>query len=229
MISTPYIPKPDYSLVYEPAEDSFLFLDLFEELHTQHYFNSLSNQKTPLVLEIGSGSGVISTFIATNRIIPNSIYLATDINPNSVEKTYETFKHNSNTSTNIPPFDIIQCNLTDPIINNSIDILIFNPPYVPSEDIPDIPVHDDNLNNNWLDLALVGGTDGMLVTYNLLDKLNSILNLNGEAYILFCARNNHTQVVINFKQKYPNFSVVCVINRKCGWEELAIYRFKKLF
>lgn len=227
MLSTPIVPDLDYDHVYEPAEDTFLFLDLFEQLHAEKFYleKERFNHKTPLIVEIGSGSGVISTFISTNKIVPNSLSLATDINLIALQTTLDTHLYNSPSTY---PFDVIRSNLTDPIRTNQIDLLLFNPPYVPSEEIPDIPDVEDTENTAWLDLALVGGDDGMKITNVLLNDLNRILSINGHAYILFCARNKHPLVVENFKNRFSNFTVECVIARKCGWEELAIYRFKKL-
>lgn len=226
MLPTPVVPNLDIDHVYEPAEDTFLFLDLFEDLHSNNYFKSpsLFSNKCPLVLEIGSGSGVISTFISSNKIIPKAFHLASDINIIALKTTLSTLKSNNPSSL---PFDTIRTNLTDSLKDNQIDLLIFNPPYVPSEDIPAIPNIDDNENSHWLDLALVGGHNGMLITDILLDNLNNALSINGQAYILFCARNNHPQVVSKFLEVNTKFTVDCVIQRKCGWEELAIYRFTK--
>lgn len=235
MLPTPVVPTPDYSRVYEPAEDSFLFLDLFEQLHDAGHFartsSTASRQPGELrvVVELGAGSGVVSTFIAANRIIPNAFHIATDINATALETTRNTFAHNCGAGAPAEaPFDVLRASLTDAFRPHEIDVLLFNPPYVPSEEIPPVPSVQDDASDSWLDLALVGGHDGMLVTGQVLASLNSVLAPQGEAYILFCARNNHPQVVQRFRQKNPNFSVDCVIARKCGWEELAIYRFTKL-
>lgn len=234
MLPTPIVPAPDYSRVYEPAEDSFLFLDLFEQLHDTRHFTTTSDRtsyRTPCrvktVVELGVGSGVVSTFIAANRIIPNAFHIATDINATALETTRNTFAHNCAASSPAP-FDVLRANLTDAFRPHQIDVLLFNPPYVPSEEIPPVPSVQDDANDSWLDLALVGGHDGMLITSKVLASLDTVLAPEGEAYILFCARNNHPQVVQQFRQENPNFSVDCVIARKCGWEELAIYRFAKL-
>lgn len=225
MLSTPIVKDLDIDKVYEPAEDTFLFLDMFEQLHEEQYFTNLNSDSTAnFVLEIGSGSGLITTFIAQHNIIPRSYNLVSDINIVALRTTLNTFNDNTE-NTNC---DALRCNLADSIRSNQINYLLFNPPYVPSEEIPSIPDADDISNTAWVDLALVGGNDGMLITNNLLNSLNNILAINGEAYILFCARNKHHQVVENFESEWTNFQVNCVIQRKCGWEELAIYRFKKM-
>lgn len=225
MFPTPIVPEEDYSLVYEPAEDTFLFLDLFESLKESKYFiNKQFSHSSPFVMEIGSGSGIISTFIKMYNVIPNSFHIASDINEHCNKKTMDTLLHNCPNSRF--EFDTMRSDLVSSIKDNALDLLLFNPPYVPSEDVPDLPI--DSTNDTWLDLALIGGKDGMLITNKLLLELDRVLAINGEAYILFCARNNHRDVTSNFLLKYPNFTVEQVIFRKCGWEELCIYRFIKL-
>lgn len=223
MLATPLTKNLDIDHVYEPAEDTFLFLDLFESLHNSSFYKDKRkfNNDCPLVVEIGSGSGLITTFISQHRIIPNAFHIATDINLIALENTTKTYKDN----TSYPVFDVLRSNLTDAIIPGSIDVLFFNPPYVPSEHVPPLPSIDDD--SVWLDLALIGGDDGMLITRKVLSSLNRILAVSGHAYILFCARNNHPKVIEKFKEENLNFSVELTIQRKCGWEELAIYRFTK--
>lgn len=231
MIPTPIVPDLHVDHVYEPAEDTFLFLDLFEQLHNDGYFkkrpsNSHHHIRSPLVVELGSGSGVISTLISSNEIIPSAIHLAVDINQIALKTTLSTHAHNNPSKL---PFDAVRCDLTTALRPNQIDVMIFNPPYVPSEEIPPIPDSNDDENSAWIDLALVGGDDGMLITRKVLDSLDTILAVGGEAYILFCARNKHKDVTEQFAENWKNFSVSVVIERKCGWEELAIYRFTKTF
>ncbi|VEU21224.1 DEKNAAC102125, partial [Brettanomyces naardenensis] len=111
--------------------------------------------------------------------------------------------------------------------NGQIDLLVFNPPYVPTEDVPTIPETTDQ-EDTWVDIALNGGPQGMDVTNRVLDQLDTILSSDGEAYILFCARNNPELVGKKFVQDHHNFVVQKVIHRKAGWEELSIYRYHKL-
>jgi release factor glutamine methyltransferase len=57
MLPTPII-KGDFQNVYEPAEDTYLLLDVLEE--------DLDREVFKVVVEVGSGSGCVSTFIAKN-------------------------------------------------------------------------------------------------------------------------------------------------------------------
>lgn len=214
MLPTPIV-KADYDKVYEPSEDSFLMLDSLEQ--EKPFLLEKFNKYCPIMLEIGSGSGIVTSFFQ-NQIINNSICLTTDLNPNACKTTLITGQLNKNQF-----IDSIQSNLNSSIRNNSIDVLIFNPPYVPAESVPDIP-KDENAYE-WLDLALEGGEDGMIVTNQLLNNLELILSNNGIAYILFCARNKPVEIMKQLESK--SWSSELIIFRKAGWEELSVYKIFK--
>ncbi|QHS72350.1 S-adenosylmethionine-dependent methyltransferase [Saccharomyces paradoxus] len=221
MLPTPYV-KCDYHKVYEPAEDSFLILDCLEKEHEflkQRFSNSLA-----IVCEIGSGSGIVTTFLMQNKIIPqeNSIHLAVDINPWALEATLDTAKLNSCKNNFL---EVIQTDLNSSIRNNQVDVLIFNPPYVPAESVPDVPESREEADQ-WLDLALLGGKDGMAITDKLLQQLEQILSPDGVAYILFCARNKPKEVIQTFLNSY-RWNVKLVETRKAGWEVLSVYSFTR--
>lgn len=221
MLPSPYV-KCDYDKVYEPAEDSFLLLDSLEK--DQKFLQEKYNDHLSVVCELGPGSGIATTFMMQN-IIPskNAIYLALDINPWALESTLDTAKRNNCENSCL---EAVQSNLTSSIRKQQVDILLFNPPYVPSEEIPDIPETRYDIDT-WLDLALVGGKDGMNITQLILDDLHHILSDKGVAYILFCARNKPEEVVEKMKAEM-NWNVELVEHRKAGWEVLSVYRFSKI-
>lgn len=221
MLPTPDTCGLDTEKVYDPAEDSFLLLDLFESLRNELSLKHFE-YRLPLVVEIGTGSGIVTTFINKN-ILPDALYIATDINPYSCKAAAKTNASNA-TSSN---FDVIRCSLTTALRYHQIDILIFNPPYVPTETIPEIP-KSTNEEYRWLDIALNGGPDGMDITNKVLDSLDHILSDHGEAYTLFCARNKPQLVAQNFQKLHSNFKVTKVITKKAGWEVLSVYKFAKI-
>ncbi|SMN21093.1 similar to Saccharomyces cerevisiae YDR140W MTQ2 S-adenosylmethionine-dependent methyltransferase of the seven beta-strand family [Maudiozyma saulgeensis] len=216
MLPTPYV-KCDYDKVYEPAEDSFLLLDSLE--NEQIYLANRFQNKLAVVCELGPGSGIVSTFMMQNKMpSQNSIYLALDINPWALDATQDTAKRND---CNKVYLETIQSDLTSSTRHNQVDLLLFNPPYVPAETIPEIPETRDDIDT-WLDLALVGGKDGMKITQLVLDQLDTTLSSEGVAYILFCARNRPEEVV---KSMASHWDITLVEHRKAGWEVLSVYRF----
>lgn len=212
MLPTPIVKNLDEK-VYEPAEDSFLLLDCLEERlpHLRRYRN-------PVVCEIGAGSGVVTAFMKCH-VFPHGLFLATDVNPAACLTIVETARANDESHFNT--VESCQMSLTSAIRRNLVDVLVFNPPYVPGEEVPERPATDDD--DKWLDLALVGGEDGMVVTWEVLNNLGAILAPGGVAYILFCARNKPDDVAAHMRRQ--GWTVDVVIHRKAGWEVLSVLEF----
>lgn len=213
MLPTPDIPLLDEK-VYEPAEDSYLLLDCFEERLEKH-----RQRRFPLVCEIGTGSGIVSAFLHAH-IFPDGIFVATDVNPAACVCAKETISKNSSSRNSLA--DVCQMSLTSALRPHSVDILVFNPPYVPAEEVPDLPRTSED--PSWIDLALLGGEDGMVVTWEVLNGLDTILAPGGAAYILFCARNNPDKVAETMRAR--GWEVETVAHRKAGWEVLSVLEFK---
>ncbi|ODV81062.1 putative methylase [Suhomyces tanzawaensis NRRL Y-17324] len=217
MLATPVVKDLNYDKVYEPAEDSFLLLDCFEEQSL--YLKSRFSSNVPVVVEIGSGSGIVTTFLH-QHILPESVYIATDVNPHACETVLKTAKDNSATNYLV---DSCQMDLTTAVRKQEVDVLVFNPPYVPAEEVPKVP--ETSEDSTWLDLALLGGPDGMIITWKVLHSLDTILSPKGAAYILFCARNKPDEVAE--KMRALGWDCEVVIHRKAGWEVLSVIRFTR--
>ncbi|XP_043557140.1 methyltransferase N6AMT1 isoform X2 [Chiloscyllium plagiosum] len=131
MFSTPFSPHVghgEYADVYDPAEDTFLLMDALEK-----DVKEIKQLCPRICLEVGAGSGVVSVFLAS-IIGPTSFYLCTDINPLAASCSVESARCNG---VNIQPIitDLVTGLL--PRLQNQVDVLIFNPPYVvtPSEEV----------------------------------------------------------------------------------------------
>lgn len=212
MLPTPDIPLLDEK-VYEPAEDSYLLLDCFEERLEFH-----RQRRSPIVCEIGTGSGIVSAFLHSH-IFPDGMFIATDVNPAACATASETIRKNSDRRK--LSADVCQMSLTSAVRRRTVDILVFNPPYVPAEEVPHLPRTSED--PSWIDLALLGGADGMIVTWDVLNGLDTILAPGGAAYILFCARNKPDEVADKMRAK--GWKVQTVSHRKAGWEVLSVLEF----
>lgn len=263
---------PSDSPIYEPAEDSYLFLDTLSSQFETSFLNSRfpPNSSTPLVLEVGTGSGVILAFVAANasHILGRNdvLTLGVDVNTTACSAARTTVTNalhvanttpvtgtNAATSTNEHPtdaastfLDILPSSLTTSIRSSTVDLLLFNPPYVPTESVPTLPnpttspTSKFTQDSHLFSLAYAGGTDGMEVTNQLLGQLPSVLSERGVAYILFCARNKPIEVrdrvrgwvgggEVGGKGRYPGrwrweCEVVAESGGKGGWERLSILR-----
>ncbi|KHJ88641.1 hypothetical protein OESDEN_11563 [Oesophagostomum dentatum] len=127
------LPTPLYKLsaaqqhsVYEPAEDTFLLMDAIEK-----DIQKLRDLSPKIVLEIGCGSGVVSTFV--NQALGGDVTsFATDYNPDALECTVETGRLNG------VKIEVVRTDLDSGLdhLENKVDVLLFNPPYVPTENDP---------------------------------------------------------------------------------------------
>ncbi|CUS25137.1 LAQU0S28e00298g1_1 [Lachancea quebecensis] len=218
MLPTPRF-SCDYEKVYEPSEDSFLLLDALEG--EQKFLQSFFTSKLTVVCEVGCGSGIVTTFMIQNNIpSEHAIYLPTDVNPWAMDSMVETASLNNCCTEMLSP---IRTNLTRSIRRREIDLLVFNPPYVPAESVPHMPAESEAKEGDWLDLALLGGDDGMVITWKLLDSLDEIMAPGGVAYILFCARNHPERVVEIMSTR--GWKSELTEHRKAGWEVLSVYKF----
>lgn len=223
MLPTPYV-KCNYDKVYEPSEDSFLLLDSLEKDVT--FLNERFQNQLAIVCELGPGSGIVTTFMMQNTIPnkSNSLYYALDISPWALEATKGTANLNG-CSEKDSYLEVVQSDLTSSLRKKQVDLLVFNPPYVPAEEVPEVPSTRED-TDQWLDLALLGGKDGMVITQKVIDQLDDILSPNGVAYILFCARNKPEELVSKIMQTQP-WNIEIVEHRKAGWEVLSVYRFSR--
>ncbi|VDO23230.1 unnamed protein product [Brugia timori] len=110
--------------VYEPAEDTFLLLDALEKDR-----EALEQLEPNVVVEIGSGSGIISVFCQQLLRVP-VLTLVTDMNFKALQCTRATAQLNN------VAVEAVQCDLLSALdhrLYGLVDVLLFNPPYVPTE------------------------------------------------------------------------------------------------
>ncbi|KAF2482032.1 methyltransferase domain-containing protein [Neohortaea acidophila] len=250
MLPTPSTSHVNYDQVYEPAEDSYLLLDTLSSASETAFLQRRFPQHatSPLVVEIGPGSGVVLAFVTAHagRIFArrNVGTLGVDVNPVACAATRQTVQTASASArADCGVFlDAVNGDLTTAIKPGSVDVLIFNPPYVPSESLPSLPVHDEHdaadargsfaRDSHLLSLSTDGGIDGMEITNRLLAQLDVALSARGVAYILLCAQNK-PEIVMAQVRAWPtrdasmlrwNVEKVASSGRKAGWEKLCVIR-----
>ncbi|KAI9144669.1 N(6)-adenine-specific DNA methyltransferase 1 [Paraphysoderma sedebokerense] len=210
MLPTPdlsHFSSKDYDNVYEPAEDTFLFLDAIES-----ELDILRKLKPRIVLEIGSGSGTVSTFVALHLGKAEAMYLCSDINSDATTATSRTAQKNN------VYLECIECHLLQPFLPrlaNSIDLLLFNPPYVVT---PSSEVGSTDITASW-----AGGINGREVIDRLLPTIQNILSPRGIFYLVVIEENKPEEI----RQLMKNFGFESqvVITRKAGREKLYIVKF----
>jgi release factor glutamine methyltransferase len=136
--------------VYVPAEDSYLLADNLEIKNGQS------------VLEIGTGSGIVAMY--ASRLTDN--ITVTDINSDACLLAERNFKEN-----NIENIEILFGNLFEPVENRKFDVILFNTPYLPTE--------EDEVIDDTINYAFDGGLNGRKVIDVFLDEVKNHLNDGG--------------------------------------------------
>ncbi|KAK4103091.1 hypothetical protein N658DRAFT_522480 [Parathielavia hyrcaniae] len=288
MLPTPSTSHVPYERVYEPAEDSFLLLDTLsspsEIAFLSRRFPSVpSTQKqpppppppsspTPLILEIGPGSGVVLAFLTAHAHAlfarRDVLTLGIDINRFACVATAQTVATavteaeggnasesgggSSSSSSNKGAGYLLgtaQGNLASAVRPRQVDVLVFNPPYVPTAELPSLPRQlgndsdDDNKvareekktttttyeeDSALLALSYAGGRDGMEITERVIAALPAVLSDRGLAYLLLCAQNKPDEVkgrIRGMEEGGPwRAETVGASGRQAGWEKLQIVR-----
>jgi release factor glutamine methyltransferase len=82
-----------------------------------------------ICVEIGCGSGIVITSLSS-VLGPSSFYIAVDINPEAVQCTKETLSTHSVLTSGCINDNMLTSLM--PRLAGAVDILLFNPPYVPT-------------------------------------------------------------------------------------------------
>ena len=136
--------------VYEPCEDSFLL--------AQAALSIIKNSEK--ILEVGCGSGIISASIKNKT---KARITGVDINPYAAKCTKEN-------GVETIRGDLLSC------IKGKFDIIIFNPPY--------LPTNDEERTSDWINVALDGGNDGREIINRFLVEACDHLAENGRILML---------------------------------------------
>ncbi len=125
------------------------------------------------VLEVGCGTGCISLSIASER--PGTKVVATDVSSAAVSLA----GRNRDALALDGEVEIVECDLAsgvDEALMGAFDVLVSNPPYIPSDVVPTLPLEVRGFEPH---LALDGGPDGLDVFRRLLELAPTALRPGG--------------------------------------------------
>ncbi|XP_062454125.1 methyltransferase N6AMT1 [Rhea pennata] len=216
-MAAPTLPTPRYEHVgphgpfrevYEPAEDTFLLMDALEQDAAL-----LKEARVEICLEIGSGSGVVSAFLAS-IIGSNALYICTDINPMAAYCTLETALLNN---VHLQPVITDLVKGLSPRLNGKVDLLLFNPPYVvtPSEEV----------KSHGIEASWAGGKNGREVMDRVFPLVADLLSTGGLFYLVTIKENNSDEILEIMKKH--GLEGTRVLSRQAGRERLTILKFRR--
>ena len=174
-------------------------------------------------MEIGCGSGVASVFLATHlrktATQPTEpAIIVTDINPRALQVTKATAAANSG---DLPlQLEAVQCDLLSallPRLTHAVDILIFNPPYVPTP--------DDEVGSTGIEASWAGGVKGRRVIDRAIPQIAQILaRPHGVGYMITVDDNEPELLAIEFEKL--GLKMVPSVRRRAHNEFLTVQKLQ---
>ncbi len=157
--------------VYVPAEDSYLLAD------------NLQIKPGQSVLEIGTGSGIVAMYASrlTDKIT------VSDINSDACLLAERNFKDN-----NIENIEILFGNLFEVVKNRKFDVILFNTPYLPTE--------EDEVLDDTINYAFDGGLNGRKVIDMFLNEVSDYLNDGGIVQMIQSSLSGNEETLNKFDE-----------------------------
>lgn len=171
------------STIYAPSDDSFLMIEAIKTL-------DVNGKK---ILDVGTGSGILGLYCAMR----GGKVTAADIDPLAIHTVGEIAQR-LEVQVNLVVSDLFSK------IPDRFDLILFNPPYLPS--------------TKFEDRAVDGGVKGVSVSDAFLEALPRHLERGGQALLLLSSLNDPAS--IQSRHKKLQFSAVA--KRSIFFEELLV-------
>ena len=184
-------------LVYIPSDDTFLLAE------------NLEIKKGQSVLEIGTGSGLVSMYAS---LLTDDV-TATDINYNALELAEKNFKLN-----NINTIKLEFGDLFEPVKDKKFDVILFNTPYLPTD--------SDDIINDDLNYAFDGGLDGRKVIDRFINDVSNHLNDKGIVQIIQSSLSDNDRTLHMFDRN--GFIAEIAASEKFFFEEIVLINAYKI-
>ena len=184
-------------LVYIPSDDTFLLAE------------NLEIKKGQSVLEIGTGSGLVSMYAS---LLTDDV-TATDINFNALELAEKNFKLN-----NINTIKLEFGDLFEPVKDKKFDVILFNTPYLPTD--------SGDIINDDLNYAFDGGLDGRKVIDRFINQVSNHLNDKGIVQIIQSSLSDNDRTLDMFDRN--GFVAEIAESEKFFFEEIVLINAYKI-
>jgi release factor glutamine methyltransferase len=154
----------------------------------------------PVAVDLGTGSGAIAFALATE--VPHSRVFAVEVSPQAFAWTRHNRELTGATNAHLRLGDLADAL---PELDGTVDVVISNPPYIPSDAIPrdlEVQLHDPAV-------ALYGGVDGLEVVRRVSATALRLLHSGGTLVL------EHGEI---------QGAVIAELLRGDGWTAIATHR-----
>ncbi|RKD21993.1 release factor glutamine methyltransferase [Caminicella sporogenes DSM 14501] len=184
------------------------------EILVEKVINHIDNTKEYNILDIGTGSGAITVSLA--KYFVNSTVYSIDVS----KKAISIGRKNADRHGVLSRIKFLKGSLFEPLeeidIKGKIDILVSNPPYIPSEEIEKLQIEVSKYEPR---LALDGGKDGLYFYRKIIDKAPKYLRYNG--FIALEVGHNQAGKVVEFMRKNGCYKDIEITEDLAGIERVV--------
>lgn len=198
--------------VLVPRQDTEVLIEYIIDFAKKHY---PKDKETVNIVDIGTGSGAITLSLA--HYIEKAFVYSVDIS----KKALTVAKKNCKKFNLEDKVKFLNGDLLNPIedlkLYNKFDIIVSNPPYIPSEDIDKLQVEVSTYEPR---LALDGGLDGLDYYKKLILESPKFL-ING-GLLAFEMGYNQGGDIVNLMKKDGRFKNMEIIKDLAGHDRIVI-------
>lgn len=177
--------------VYQPAEDTFLLA------------GNLQVERMSRTLEIGTGTGLIAIIAARKA----RMVIATDVNPHALDCAVKNITINKAYNVELRKGDLFE-----PVEDEKFDLILFNTPYLPSD--------EDEAVDDELDAAWNGGFNGREVIDRFLAGVKDHLNPGGKVQLVQSSLTGNEKTLEKLEEL--GFKASITAREKGFFEEIVV-------
>ena len=151
----------------------------------------LKNVNSPLILDVGTGSGCIAITIALE--IPSSTIIAIDIDERAISVAKNNIEKHG-----VKNIEFVVTDIFHEKINKKVDMLISNPPYISKEEVSGLM---RDVKDYEPLIALTDNNDGLMFYRKIAEIMPSILKENGKAIMEVGIKDHPDRVEEIFRER----------------------------
>ncbi len=211
--------------VYAPSDDTYLIIDYFKDNINENYFDGLDIKNIKNILDMGTGTGIIALFLHEVKKKKSNFsprIFASDILENAIKcaKLNEVF-NNLKKSVTFIHSDLFK---NFPVsLKNSFNVIIFNPPYLPSFKFNNKVQVKNIIDNSW-----EGGKKGFELFLEFILQAKPFINLNQKFYIYYISSSISNFQDINEQLEKSGFKNKTLKKKRIFFEDIILNRLEKL-
>ncbi|MHA1467230.1 MAG: HemK2/MTQ2 family protein methyltransferase [Promethearchaeota archaeon] len=222
--SDPIIPYT-FNNVYPPSDDTYLIIDYLKKNVNENFFDGLPISTISNILDMGTGTGIIALFLQeikkylskfTTKIFASDISEAA-IRCATLNEGVNNYKDN---------ITFIKSDLFrkfPPNLLHSFDIIVFNPPYLPSISYKEKDPIPKSGDTNW-----DGGEQGFEVFLEFITQAKDFLNSEQNYYIYFISSSSTDLNQLNDELDKRGFQNRVLNKRHIFFEDIILNRLEEL-